>query len=53
MERSSPKLKKLLIFQKVTFRAQEIKIKPTLKNFIIFWEMELSCPKLKKLLYFF
>ena len=39
---------KLLIFQEVTFRAQ----KNTLKKSLIFWEMELSSPKSKKLLIF-
>ena len=52
MKLSSPKLKKLLIFQKRTFRPQKIK-KNTLKKFLIFQEIELSSPKLKKLLYFF
>ena len=44
--------KKLLTFQEGTFRAQKIK-KPTQKKFLIFREMELFSPKLKKLLYFF
>ena len=36
-----------------TFRAKEIKKKNPLQNFFFaFWEMKLSCPKLKKLLYF-
>ena len=33
--------------QEETFRGQKIKI-PTLRKFLIFLEMELSCPKLKK-----
>ena len=49
MEPSSHKIKK---FQGGTFRAQKIK-KPTLKKFLIYREMELSSPKLRKLLYFF
>ena len=52
MKLSSRKLKKLLIFQKGTFWPQKIK-KNTLKKFLIFQEIELSSPKLKKLLYFF
>ena len=39
-------------FQEGTFRAQEIE-KKTLKKFLIFWEMELASPKLKKLFIFF
>ena len=44
--------KKFLIFQAGTFKAQKIK-KSTLKKFLIFCQMELSSPKLKKILYFF
>ena len=49
MKLSSLKYKK---FQEGTFRARKIK-KPTLKTFLIFREMEVSNPKLKKVLYFF
>ena len=35
------------------FTSSKNEKKPTLKKFLIFWEMELSCLKLKKLLYFF
>ena len=48
MELSSPKNKK---FQEGIFRAQKIK-KTYFEKFLIFQEMELSSPKLKKLLYF-
>ena len=43
--------KKLLIFQKVTFRVPKIK-KPTLKKCLIFQKMQISRPKPKKLLIF-
>ena len=64
----APKLKTLLYFFRKklflyfgkgnflalrTFRAQKVKKNPTLKTFLIFQEMELSSPKLKKLLHFF
>ena len=42
-------LKKLLIFQEVTMRAQKMK-QPTLKKLLIFQEMELFNLKLKKIL---
>ena len=48
-ELSSLKNKK---FQKGFFQARKVK-KPTLKNFLIFREMELFCSQTKKLLYFF
>ena len=41
-----------LIFQEVTFRVWKMK-KVILKKGLIFLEMEISCPKLKKLLIFF
>ena len=41
-----------LIFQEETFRAQKLEKKTALRKCIIFWEMELSCPKLKKFLIF-
>ena len=44
-------LKKLLIFQEVTFRARKMK-KRTLKMFLIFRELEHSGSGLKKLLIF-
>ena len=47
-EKGNPK--KLLTFQEVTFRAPNIN--PTLKKFLTFREMELSRPKLKKVLIF-
>ena len=52
MKLFSCNLKKHLIFQKGTFRAQKVK-KNILKKFIVFRETELSRLKLKKLLYFF
>ena len=42
--------KKRLIFEEVTFRAQKIKKKNTPKKFLIFQGMEISSPKLKKVL---
>ena len=50
MELSSPKIKKVLIFQEVTFRARKKKNRS--EKFFIFQEMELSCDKLSKLLIF-
>ena len=44
--------KKLLIFQEVTFRAQQIKKAHSEKKLLMFQEMELSSPKPKKLLIF-
>ena len=38
-------------FQEGTFQVQKVK-NPTLKEFLIFWEIEFSSPKLKKLLIF-
>ena len=49
IELSRPKFKK---FQEGTFHARKTK-KPTLKKFLIFQEMELFCPKLKKFRIFF
>ena len=46
IELSSPKIRK---FREGTFQAQKIK-KP--KKFLIYLEMELSCSKLKKLIFF-
>ena len=46
------KLKKLPVLQEGAFHTRKIK-KPTLKEFLIPGKMELSCTKLKKLLYFF
>ena len=48
MEFFSPKTKK---FEEGTFRAQKIK-KHTLKSSLIFQEIELSSPKLIKLIFF-
>ena len=42
-------LEKLLIFQEVTFRAQDMK-KPTLRKLLILQQMELLSPKVKKTL---
>ena len=52
--------KKFFIFQETelsyssgsNFQSLKSKKNPLLKNFLIFWEMELSSPKLKKLLIF-
>ena len=52
MELSSSKLKKLLMFLEGTFRAQKNE-KITLKKCLIFREMELSSPKLKKISHIF
>ena len=52
MKFSGSKLKKLLVLQEGAFHTRKIK-KPTLKEFLIPGKMELSCTKLKKLLYFF
>ena len=43
--------KEFLITQEVTFQVQKME-KPTLKKLLIFWEMELSNFKPKKLLIF-
>ena len=48
MKLSSPKVK---IFLKGTFWARNVE-KTILKKFLIFWEMELFSPKLKKLIFF-
>ena len=62
MELSSSKIKKFLIilqvklfsliFQRSKGNFPSAKNKKELKKFLMFWEMELSGPKLKKLLYF-
>ena len=44
-------LKKILLFQEVTFQAQKMKKNPTLKKFLIFQEMGISSHKLKKISY--
>ena len=44
------KPKKLLMFQKLTSWLEQCK-NPTLKMFLIFREMELSSPKLKKIIF--
>ena len=44
--------RKLLTFQEVTLRAQKKKETPTLEKFLIFWEIQLSSHKFKKLLIF-
>ena len=46
-------LKEFFMFQEIAFRAQKMK-RPTLKKLLIFQEIELFNPKLRKIiLYFF
>ena len=51
MELCSPKLKKVVIFQKGTFQAYKIK-KSFLKRFLIYWGKKPSSFRLKELIFF-